>query len=334
METSIQEYDFFNSMDQYNLLYNDETLASGLLTDPSYKNLCKFKGGVFSGNETEYERICAKFKYLNFFLFESPVKQTSHSNYHSEYMNFWLNYKLKSTNNSNVCAQNFYQELKTHDSKFDLEKKIQIKNISDDNLTLMTEIYNLYSSYNQIYKIINEPFGDLTQCSRYSTECVQKYEDAIEKCPKGKVSNFCKALKVFKEKYDKLKKDDKLVGGCEIEELKPLPSEENLLLVSAVPRSGGEDSVVPPRTSEDQGSTAGFGVVTGTISTILGILPISLILYKATPFGSWISNRYFKNKNIHQIIEDEENYESLLSTSGSHDITSAHAGYKLSYNSL
>ncbi|SBT74349.1 PIR protein [Plasmodium ovale] len=317
METSIQEYDFFNSMDQYNLLYNDETLASGLLADPSYKNLCKFKGGVFSGNETEYERICAKFKYLNFLLFENIVEQTSKLNYHRTYMNFWLNYKIKNSR-----------------PKFDLENNINIKNINDDNLKLMTEIYDLYSSYNEIYKIIKDPTGDITQCSCYSKECVRKYDAAIKKCPEDSVSNFCKALNVFKEKYDQLKNDYNFVDGCKIEELKSHPSDKNLLMVSAVKGSGSEDSVVPSSISEDQGSTAGFGVVTGTISTILGILPISLILYKTTPFGSWISNRYFKKKNIHEIIEDEENYESLLSTSGSHDITSAHAGYKLSYNSL
>ncbi|SBT55912.1 PIR Superfamily Protein [Plasmodium ovale wallikeri] len=336
METPSQEvsYDFFNSMDQYNLLYDEETLERDMGIDPMYKSLCKFNGGIFSGNETKYETICAKFKYLKFLLFESPVKQTSHSNYHSEYMNFWLNYKLKSTNNSNVCALNFYQELKTLDLKFDLENNINIKNINDDNLKLMTEIYDLYSSYNEIYKIIKDPTGDITQCSCYSKECVRKYDAAIKKCPEDSVSNFCKALNVFKEKYDQLKNDDNFVDACEIEELKPLPSEETSLTDSAVPRRDSEDSVISPSTLEDQGSTAGFGVVTGTISTILGILPISLILYKTTPFGSWISNRYFKKKNIHEIIEDEENYESLLHTSGSHDINSEHVGYKLSYNSL
>ncbi|SBT59333.1 PIR Superfamily Protein [Plasmodium ovale wallikeri] len=335
MVTPSQEesYDFFNLMDVYNQ-DDEKALESALQADSSYKKLCTFDGDVFSGKRTEYETICAKFKYLKFLLFENTVEQTSNLSYHSEYMNFWLNYKLKSIDNSNVCAQNFYQELKTQDPNFDLENTIQIKNISDDNLTPMREIYDLYSSYNGIYKIINALSDDLTQCSPYSKECVQKYDAAIEKCPKGKVSNFCKALKVFKEKYDQLKNDDNFVDACEIEELKPLPSEETSLTDSAVPRRDSEDSVISPSTLEDQGSTAGFGVVTGTISTILGILPISLILYKTTPFGSWISNRYFKKKNIHEIIEDEENYESLLHTSGSHDINSEHVGYKLSYNSL
>ncbi|SBT57025.1 PIR Superfamily Protein [Plasmodium ovale wallikeri] len=334
METSSQEesYDFFNLMDVYNQ-DDEKALESALQADSSYKKLCTFDGDVFSGKRTEYETICAKFKYLNFLLFGNTMEETN-LNYHSEYMNFWLNYKLKSISNSNVCAQDFYQELKTHDLTFNSEDKIKIKNINDDNLKLMTKIYDLYSSYNEINQIINADSDDFTQCSRYSKECVQKYDDAIKICQRDKVTNFCKALNVFKEKYDQLKNDYNFVDGCKIEELKPHPSDKNLLMVSAVKGSGSEDSVVPSSISEDQGSTAGFGVVTGTISTILGILPISLILYKTTPFGSWISNRYFKKKNIHEIIEDEENYESLLSTSGSHDITSAHAGYKLSYNSL
>ncbi|SBT83648.1 PIR protein [Plasmodium ovale] len=334
METPSQEesYDFFNLMDQYNLLNDEETLESGLLIDTTYKNLCTFNGDVYSGKGKEYETICAKFKYLNFLLFGSTVEQTSHSNYHSAYMNFWLNYKLKSINNSNVCAQDFYEKLKTQDPTFDLENKIKIKNINDDNLKLMTKIYDLYSSYNGIYKIINAASYDFTQCPRYSMECVLKYNDAIEKCPEDCVSNFCDALKVFKGKYEQLKEKN-FVDGCEIKVLTPLPSDKTSLLDLDAQRSGSADAVVPSDTLGDQGSTAGFGVVTGTISTILGILPISLILYKTTPFGSWIHNRYFKKKNMHQIIEDEENYE-LLHTSGSDEINSEYAGYKLSYNSL
>ncbi|SBT03023.1 PIR Superfamily Protein [Plasmodium ovale curtisi] len=332
METSSHEesYDFFNLMDQYNQ-DDEEKLERGVQTDPNYKKLCKFNGDVYSGKGKEYETICAKFKYLKFLLFQDTVEQTN-LNDHSAYMNFWLNYKLKSISNSNVCAQDFYQKLKNQNPQFDSENKIKITNINDDNLTLMTEIYDLYISYNEINKIINAHFGDLTKCFLYSKECVKKYKVAIEKCPRDKVTNFCNALEVFKGKYEQLKENNS-VEGCEIEVLEPLSSEKISLLDSAVPRSGSEDSVVPSGTSGDQGSTAGFGVVTGTISTILGILPISLILYKATPFGSWIHNRYFKKKNMHQIIEDEENYE-LLHTSGSDEINSEYAGYKLSYNSL
>ncbi|SBS99372.1 PIR Superfamily Protein [Plasmodium ovale curtisi] len=333
MENLSQEesYDFFKSMDQY-YQYDEKALESALEIDRSYKNQCTFNGDVFPREGKEYEKICAKFKYLIFSLFESTMEQTSHTNYHSAYMNFWLNYQLKSINNSNVCAQDFYEKLKTHGLKFNSENKIKITNISDDNLAPMREIYDLYSSYNEIYKIINALSGDLTQCSLYSKECVQKYEVAIKKCPRDKISKFCDALEVFKDKYEQIKKNN-LIEGCEIEELKPLLSDETSLVDSAARRSGSEDSVVASGTSGNQGSTAGFGVVTGTISTILGILPMSLILYKTTPFGSWIRNRYFKKKNIHQIIDDEENYE-LLHTSGSHEINSEHAGYKLSYNSL
>ncbi|SBS94355.1 PIR Superfamily Protein, partial [Plasmodium ovale curtisi] len=323
-------YDFFNLMDQYNQ-DDEEKLERGVQTDPIYKNLCAFNGEVFSGKGTEYEMICAKFKYLRFLLFENTVEQTN-LNYHSAYMNFWLNYQLKSINNSNVCANNFYQKLKDQNPTFDLENKIKITNINDYNLTLMTEIYDLYISYNEISKIINGNSDDFTKCLRYSKDCVQKYDDAIKKCPQDRVSKFCNALKDFKRKYEQLKEDNS-VDGCKIEELKPLISDKNLLMDSVVRESGPEDSVVPSGTPGDQGSTAGFGVVTGTISTILGILPISLILYKTTPFGSWISNRYLKKKNIHQIIEDEETYE-LLHTSGSHEINSENAGYNLSYNSL
>ncbi|SBS94266.1 PIR Superfamily Protein [Plasmodium ovale curtisi] len=315
METPSQEesYDFFKLMDQY-YQDDDKALERGLETDPSYKKLCKFNGDVFSGKEKEYETICAKFKYLNFLLFESTIEQISNLNYHSEYMNFWLNYKLKSISNSNVCAQDFYEKLKIHDLKFDSDNKIKITNINHDNLTLMTKIYDLYISYNEISKIINGNSDDFTKCLRYSKDCVQKYDDAIKKCPQDRVSKFCDALKVFKGKYEQLKENN-FLDGCKIEELKPLSSDKNLLMDSVVRESGPEDSVVSSSTSGDQGSTAGLGVVTGTISTILGILPMSLILYKTTPFGSWISNRYFKKKNIHQIIEDEENYE-LLHTSG------------------
>ncbi|SBT02425.1 PIR Superfamily Protein [Plasmodium ovale curtisi] len=324
-------YDFFNLMDEYNQ-DDEKALENALERDTSYKNLCTFNGDAFSGKEAEYETICAKFKYLNFLLFEGTIEQTSKLNYHREYMNFWLNYQLKSINNSNVCANNFYQKLKNQNPTFDLKNKIKITNINHDNLTLMTKIYDLYISYNEISKIINGNSDDFTKCLRYSKECVKKYKVAIEKCPTGRVSNFCNALNVFKGKYEQLKEKN-LVEGCKIEVLEQLPSDETSLLNSDIQRSDPENSMVSSSTLGDQGSTAGFGVVTGTISTILGILPISLILYKITPFGSWIRNRYFKKKNIHQIIDDEENYE-LLHTSGSHEINSEHAGYKLSYNSL
>ncbi|SBT55112.1 PIR Superfamily Protein [Plasmodium ovale wallikeri] len=325
-----ENYNFCNDMDIY--ITNDAWLKTQW-ENYEYKNYCIFDEAEFSDKKNEYETICAKFKCLFNLLFDESSAFSSF-NEPAKYINFWLNYVLKSIYPS-ITAQRFYDVVKS-DTSFDTHEKLKgkIQNIQDEHLENMTIFYNLYHKYNTIQSLIPDYTSDHTQCESYSKECAQKYEDAIKKCPKGTSSNFCDALNVFKGKYEKLK-ELITINNCKLEELKPLPSHESPPAIVPSEESQQNDQKELPNLPEEQGDNADFSTATATSGTMLGMFFISLILYKSTPFGPWLRNRILKKNMIGSNTEEEEkNHELLLHMSEYQDINSEDNMYKIPYTSL
>ncbi|SBS82064.1 PIR Superfamily Protein [Plasmodium ovale curtisi] len=331
--SSEENYDFCNDMDIY---VTNDVMIKDSWKSHKYTNYCIFNQDEFSEKRTEYETICAKFKCLFNVLFDESFGFSSILNQSDIYINFWLNYQLKNINRSSDIVQRFYKVLTSSDPSFDIHKKLQgkIQNIQDTHLENLTIFYDLYNMYNAIYTIIPDHDSDRTQCASYSKECAQKYEEAIKRCPKGTSSNFCEALNVFKGKYEQLKTFI-IIDNCELEVLKPLPSHE--LPTEVVPslKNGPPEPMTLDNILEEQRDSTDFSTVTAASGTMLGMIFISLILYKSTPLGPWLRNRILKKNIMEKNIEDEQkNHELFIHMSEYQDINSEDNMYKIPYTSL
>ncbi|SBT73437.1 Plasmodium variant antigen protein Cir/Yir/Bir, putative [Plasmodium ovale] len=312
-------YNFCNEMDNY---IRNDTWIENLWANYQYTSKCVFTETEFPEKRTQYETICAKFKCLYDLLFNELSGFSYMSKGPHIYINFWLNYQLKKIDSSSDSVQKFYKVLTSSDPSFDIYRKLQgkIQNIQDEHLENMTIFYNLYHKYNAIQSLIQDYTSDHTQCASYSKECAQEYEEAIKRCPRDTSSNFCEALNVFKGKYEKLKGLIK-INNCKLEELKPLPSHESLQQEG--PPLPGEH----PGTAEldhvlgEQGDTTDYSSAAAASGTMIGMLFISLILYKKNMIG----------KNIE---EEEKNHQLLLHMSEYQDINSEDSIYKIPYTSL
>lgn len=251
-----------------------------------YKNYCIFSKSEFSDNITEYEDICAKFKCLFNLLFDESSDFSSIYNQSDIYINFWLNYQLKTINPSSDIFQSFYKVL-TSDPSFDIDAKLQgkIRKIQDSHLANLTIFYDLYKMYNDIYTIIQDHDSDRTKCTSYSKDCAQKYEEAIKSCSKGTSSKFCEALNFFKGKYEQLK-EYIIIDNCDLEVLKPLPSHERPTEEVPSLQNGSPESAKLDNILEEQGDSKDFSTATAASGTMLGMFFISLILYKVNKIFS------------------------------------------------
>ncbi|SBT01700.1 PIR Superfamily Protein, partial [Plasmodium ovale curtisi] len=325
-------YNFCNEMDYY---VTNDVMIMHRWESAKYKNYCILNNSEFSDNRIEYETLCAKFKCLFDLLFDESFGFSSMYKEPHVYINFWLNYQLKNINSSSDIVQRFYDVVKS-DTSFDTHEKLKgkIQNIQDEHLENMKIFYNLYHNYNNIQSIIQDSTYDHTQCASYSSECVEKYEEALTRCPKGATSSFCEALNIFKKKYEKLN-DLISADNCKLEVLKPLPSHESLqqegpLLPSEHPERAELDHVLG-----EQGDNTDYSSTAAASGTMIGMFFISLILYKSTPFGPWLRNRLLQKNMIEKNIEEEEkNHELLLHMSEYQDINSEDSIYKIPYTSL
>ncbi|KMZ98984.1 hypothetical protein PVNG_03823 [Plasmodium vivax North Korean] len=212
----------------------------------AYKGFCEFNFNDFLKGDA-LEVLCAKFKYFYDVLFGPSDVNDYMNNENGEYLNFWLNKELTDGNISSISVPQFYSKLKSDDSSFDRGNKLQGKMlvIDKEELKNMKTLYDLYSIYNTIISLQVE---DQKTCDDYYSECVKKYKDSTGNCSNIKFTNFCNALKYFKEKYDKI--NSVSLGVCKSKNILPLPH------VNIIPDEKGP--VTEQLVGEEKQSLTGF----------------------------------------------------------------------------
>ncbi|SCA83616.1 VIR protein [Plasmodium vivax] len=191
----------------------------------AYKGFCEFNFNDFLKGDV-LEVLCAKFKYFYDLLFGPSDVNDYMNNENGEYLNFWLNKELTDGNISSISVPDFYSKLKSDHRSFDNQNKLKDKIfvIGKEELEHMNTLYDLYNIYNTIITLQVE---DKKKCQDYYSVCVEKYTDSIRNCSNNKYTNFCNALKSFKEKYEKINSDS--MGVCKSKNILPLPPEQTLL---------------------------------------------------------------------------------------------------------
>ncbi|SCO73002.1 Plasmodium vivax Vir protein/Plasmodium variant antigen protein Cir/Yir/Bir, putative [Plasmodium vivax] len=354
-----ESYDFCNYLDLY--ITTESSLPSGSYNTANTYN-CMF---IFHGNvrKDTLRSLCSRFINLYDLIFFPFVSYASKNNENVEYMNYWLNKELKNNGTSNISATEFYQELISNNSLFDTDKRLKnkIHKINADDLEKMNTLYHLNGIFHNI-KMTS--YYDETKCKSHSTECFQKFTDAIKKCSTDKKDKYCKALKSFKKKYEDYNGDNNL-GGCKHEYLLKLPQlgeeNENSAIVTASDLGKSESQQLTEKKNEQhfpaqddlgekQAST--YPIQTSfsqtgenhndnniSIFTIFGIIlsisVFSTITYKFTPFGSWINRRLKRNKINWRNVEDEKEPKRLLEYNDDpKQLILRDVPYSVPYNSL
>ncbi|SBT54952.1 PIR Superfamily Protein [Plasmodium ovale wallikeri] len=309
-----ESYDFFKYFDEY---IEYEKSIEKEWNVRVYKKECAFDGRYYTGYLKGEEIICAKLKCFYNSLFHSLLSDNKHKEY-AEYLNFWVNTQLKNNIIPPTTVKNFYDNVKFYDIFFDLKKKLEDKiyDINKEEFTNMKFLYDLYRNYYDILITTKASTGNYN-CLEYSKKCVQVYDEAIKKCPTD-ATLFCKALHVFKEKYDGINNNDSL-KNCKEKKLPPLPEYKSPRIDSSASHVGESKAVEEPNDLSEHASTPYFSYVFGFTATILGIFLTLLIL--------------FKGEKMRTNLEEEYNQELVLNDSDLEHPYSENMSYNIPYNS-
>ncbi|SBT59466.1 PIR Superfamily Protein [Plasmodium ovale wallikeri] len=320
-------YDFFKYFEEY--IEHEKSVETGW-TASAYRNECALNGRIFGRELIGEEIICAKLKCFYNSLFHTLSKGDKHNEY-AQYLNFWVNYQLKDNQSLSTTVDSFYNNVKDISFTFDRKKKLEgkIYDIDDEQFTNMKFLNDLYRNYYDILIITKVPTSK-NNCLEYSQKCVKTYGDAIKMCPDYNTI-FCKALKVFKGKYDGINKKEAL-KNCNVPELLPLPEYKPPTVDRRVSQEG-ELSSIEQSDQTEHTSNPYFSYVTGFTGSFIGIFFTFLILYKYTPLRSNLFHTIIKGKQMRTNLEEEYNQELLLDNSELENQDSDNMSYNILYNS-
>ncbi|SCA60141.1 hypothetical protein PVC01_000006200 [Plasmodium vivax] len=224
---SIEEsYEFFDYIKTY-LSHNDKLNDNEKFY--KHESSCEFmlNDTIF----TEKQRtnsLCERFNYLIELL--TSEKRNNLSKCDKEYLNFWLNNELRTTDDkSPIRIKYFYDKLKQKipDSYINsLEGKLY--NITDEHFENMRILNNLYKNYGKIFnEEHNVVCGRKEKCLEYSNICYNEYKKGLIRCFK-KQGNWCQKLFDFNNMYKTENIDASLFGEFSYNDLIELPRKEDV----------------------------------------------------------------------------------------------------------
>ncbi|SBT57178.1 PIR Superfamily Protein [Plasmodium ovale wallikeri] len=267
-------------------------------------------------------KICQEFKllYKSFSIFRGKEisEDDIFSDYDCDFLNYWLNNKLKeNVNNDSIMVKELYEEIRSRDEEFFTKNKElddYMRIVDPDILENMKLLYNLHDNAVKIMSIIRNEFyinEDLKNeaqksCSQYTKECDENYKKAMDRCLYSN-ADFYNALKNFKDGYDIMTKpSSNKSNACNSSEFYYFPEYDALL--------------------EKKANAI-------KISSTLFLLSLALpLIYKYTPFGPFLRTKINMVKDWW--INPDKNGGELLSTyNDTEDNNSENVEYNIGYYS-
>ncbi|SBT52568.1 PIR Superfamily Protein [Plasmodium ovale wallikeri] len=296
MVSSQQEGEYY-SFDEYHHYKNklDESLS--YQEDGEYEAFFKNAMPEDTRKHGEILKNCFIIKkYLQNFIRD----ESCNSGQCCSYMNYWLNEKMGRNNLSLIESEfDIYNNyIAYYNGSYN--KKICESNkffIRTDIFEEMKKLYNLYGLYNNLETTSSHTNS---KCKELKS-CVTHYNRMLKKCKHPGDSNFCKALRNFKEifspdKFVSISECEKDFGDLKLKEPQDLPE----LDVQQV------DFLYIQRNQEL--SRRGL---------LAGISLLFLLSYKFTPFGKWIRSVLLRKNSI-KYYETEEGTQDILSHTYNH----------------
>ncbi|SBT55787.1 PIR Superfamily Protein [Plasmodium ovale wallikeri] len=233
--------------------------------------------------------------------FLSHLKE-KYDNYRDDgckYLYYWLYVDVLKRNTSIENTLILYKDLNKkfnddNDGLNTLDNYINKMNENtSDKIVKLIDIYKKFDEFEEEFKLAEKT----VKCT---SECINLFTKYLEECVNGYDYEFCKELKNFRERYN--------------------------VFVQKVLHCKEEQYLLP--------SVEIFDTVSMILIPIVSIITVSLILpilYKFTPFGSWIHRRLGKKKDIMENINEEESH--FLYTYDSEINKSKNQNYNIVYNS-
>ncbi|SBS90278.1 PIR Superfamily Protein [Plasmodium ovale curtisi] len=275
--------------------------------------------------------ICKEFKSLydsfNIYRGEKTLKKDIYSDYDCNFLNYWLNDKLrgKVSGGSNYVKL-FYEKIKENDEAVfsNHEELGNYMHVIDPYiLENMKLLYKLYDNAEKIINIMRdqvyadeeqekdeETIKEQKSCEDYKKECDENYKNAMDRCLNSN-DDFYNALKHFKDAYNIISKpSSKESNACNSSEFLFFP----------------EYDPVPEKEKEKR-------IMTIKISSTLSVLSLAFpLIYKFTPFGSFLRGKINMVRNM-WLNQHKNESELLLLSTDTEDNNSENGEYNIGYYS-
>ncbi|SBT32572.1 PIR Superfamily Protein [Plasmodium ovale wallikeri] len=327
-------YEFFKCIDKY-MIHEDLAEEKGISESSGVD--CSFINDIVSDKNHELIEVCKKFVYLAESINNKNICTTYDDNNDFDYLNYWLNKQIYKIETSNTCSKFFYQNLRSKNNEKTYLRNFSsnMYDIEENELKDMNILYTLYKYFKEIKEIINNGNSYKEDIIDHANKCVVEYKKFNQKCTEYK-TNFCKALKIFKDKYEEINLCDFKLDKWKNEKLPSLTAEGNALVKECTPSVKRVEEAVLEDQETIIGSVADpshIDTKTITISVVAtsGISFIFFILYKFTSFGQFLNYRMNNDENVWENMDEKMNNSSY--TSDYEHINSEKTTYNIEYNS-
>ncbi|SBT02910.1 PIR protein [Plasmodium ovale] len=301
-----------------------ENLSDTLSTCEKIENIIVYTKSIVSNFPLiNIDKYC---EHLSYFIYEKIKNITTKNNYEEFYKalnDANIRYKLKE---KNCNITNFKNNEEGYDKKKELFFRSEI-------------LQWIKIKYGEMFS------GDEAFCNKYFQDCVNFYNNNIknEYCKLAKLhDNEIKSfLKNFRETKEFLK--DKRVNITIDDTYLPQESicspDPEIKLSEQEPNSLTSDSSMISSTGHSNAETTPIGSPNSNtdktleilISAASGIVLVFPILYKFTPFGTWLHNRLRTNKGKVDLEAKTEEFD--IDNFENEDITSYSDIYNINYHS-
>ncbi|SBT74560.1 PIR protein [Plasmodium ovale] len=300
-------------------------------SDGIFKYRCEDIFKNFEGSDSIYITPCVEvLKYIDYLNKNEFLHQNTE---YCMFLNYSLNNHMQSIPENKYNSSKFYKKIKTEYTGSPLNFDICDEEIKDINAIVRYHIEVLYNLYENFNKYISSCIpGSVPNCY-FSDLCASIYKNSIEVCKTLFDTSFCNILKTFKDEYNaqivrenSCYKTENVLSYPEVAYIsKYLQAREGYVSLTNGYHMIGSN-ISPELYS------AKHNIIIAVI--VLLLIPFILfIMYKFTPFGSWLHSRAMKYNGI---IEYMDEYDKKIHTGNSikEQNTNEDNTYNITYNSL
>ncbi|SBT56191.1 PIR Superfamily Protein [Plasmodium ovale wallikeri] len=287
-------------------------------------------------------------KYLMNFRSEEECKKKNCC----QYINHLLNHAVRDGYSSQSDTFNIFINYMNHHNNRNINNLCvsKLNYMKNDKYQKIEKLYNVY----KLYKIFNSKKRDKPSCSS-AKACAKSYDNIKTTYTNIDDTKFCKALKDFKEVFEKNEHISRKECASDVPNLLSYPDVCNQLLqisekamVSMEQQNTGLQTEVEPEGPRDQqkkeqmadfkDENSNIPISMGTtipitlFSSGIGALLIFISFYKFTPFGHLLRSRTQRFKGISEHLSEEE-YEMKQHISEYDERNSEYNEYNILYNS-
>ncbi|SBT73182.1 Plasmodium vivax Vir protein, putative [Plasmodium ovale] len=243
-----------------------------------------------------------------------------------DYLYYWMGNKIINNLGDSVSFRDVMFTLKAVKSKCD-EKNPYDENIfgiTTEEFKKLKKVYDYFENYSTIFEKIGYNSTDCTlELKKHVDDSFQNYNIVKAECA-GKVNeHYCK---MFQELVKKYEKDDLKKLTCNGTKNPTASSEDERVQYREV-QSRGTGLHEPHLQTDSEGriqdrsmhgghisNNSSFDNVMPILFPIFGIFCVFFILYKFTPFGTWVNVKLLRKKVIQYDIDSKETEELLENT--------------------